>query len=55
MHHCLGAPLARLEATTALTALYARYPELTVAMPEDEIVWPDGFFLRGPVELLVEG
>ncbi|MEU7576682.1 cytochrome P450 [Streptomyces sp. NPDC041068] len=30
IHHCLGAPLARLEATTALPALFARFPDLSL-------------------------
>lgn len=30
-HYCLGASLARLEATTALTMLYDRFPNLAVA------------------------
>ncbi len=30
IHFCLGASLARLEATTALRALYTRFPDLTV-------------------------
>ncbi|MFF3445281.1 cytochrome P450 [Streptosporangium sp. NPDC002721] len=29
-HHCLGAPLARLEVQTALTALLARFPGMTL-------------------------
>src|SRR6266540_2511250 len=32
-HHCVGAPLARLEAQIALTALFARFPNLTLAGP----------------------
>ncbi|WP_328397741.1 cytochrome P450 family protein [Nocardia sp. NBC_00416] len=31
VHHCLGAPLARLEATVALPALFARFPEMRLA------------------------
>jgi cytochrome P450 len=31
VHHCLGAPLARLEARIALPALFARFPGLTLA------------------------
>src|SRR5690606_26270245 len=30
-HHCLGAPLARLEAEIALPALFERFPELALA------------------------
>ncbi|MGP4110991.1 cytochrome P450 family protein [Streptomyces sp. 4N509B] len=30
-HHCLGAPLARLEATIALPALFERFPDLALA------------------------
>jgi cytochrome P450 len=53
IHHCLGAPLARLEATIAFRTLYDRYPELDVTITDDEIEWPDGFFLRGPTTLPV--
>ncbi|MGW4068865.1 cytochrome P450 family protein [Nocardia grenadensis] len=31
VHHCLGAPLARLEAAVALPALFARFPEMRLA------------------------
>lgn len=30
-HHCLGAPLARLEAAIALPALFARFPDIELA------------------------
>ncbi|MFE7114961.1 cytochrome P450 [Streptomyces sp. NPDC057654] len=36
-HFCLGAPLARLEATIALDRLFARYPELAQAVPDAEL------------------
>ncbi|WP_308345410.1 cytochrome P450 [Streptomyces sp. ISL-94] len=36
-HYCMGAPLARLEATIALERLFARYPDLDLAVPEAEI------------------
>ncbi|MFJ5797526.1 cytochrome P450 family protein [Streptomyces decoyicus] len=36
-HYCLGAPLARLEATIALEALFARYPALDLAVPDAEL------------------
>ncbi|MGW2230913.1 cytochrome P450 family protein [Streptomyces formicae] len=34
IHHCLGAPLARLEATVALPALFTRFPELALAQAD---------------------
>ena len=33
-HFCLGAPLARLEATIALDRLFARFPDLHLAAPD---------------------
>ncbi|KOX19624.1 MULTISPECIES: cytochrome P450 family protein [unclassified Streptomyces] len=42
-HYCLGAPLARLEATTALEALFTRFPELDLAVPEDGLNRHAGF------------
>ncbi|MET8752418.1 cytochrome P450 [Streptomyces sp. NPDC004667] len=33
-HYCVGAPLARLEATIALERLFTRFPGLDVAVPE---------------------
>ncbi|HET6857078.1 MAG TPA: cytochrome P450 [Streptomyces sp.] len=35
-HYCLGAPLARMEATIALERLFTRFPTLTLAAPETE-------------------
>ncbi|MFE0422757.1 cytochrome P450 [Streptomyces sp. NPDC058953] len=36
-HMCPGAALSRLEAMVALPALFARYPELRLAVPADEL------------------
>ncbi|ARZ66368.1 cytochrome P450 [Streptomyces albireticuli] len=36
-HYCLGAQLARLEATTALEALFDRYPGLALAVPDRDL------------------
>jgi cytochrome P450 len=36
-HFCLGAPLARLEATVALHRLFTRFPQLDVAVAEEEL------------------
>ncbi|MEW1901651.1 MULTISPECIES: cytochrome P450 [unclassified Streptomyces] len=42
-HYCLGAPLARLEATTALEALFTRFPDLDPVVPEDGLARHAGF------------
>ncbi len=46
IHVCLGAPLARIEGQVAFETLIHRYPELRLAVPEDDIEW-SGNFLRG--------
>ena len=49
-HFCLGAPLARLEATVALTALTARFPDAALA---GEPTYKQNVTLRGMSELPV--
>ncbi|MBW4721235.1 cytochrome P450 [Saccharothrix obliqua] len=46
VHYCLGSPLARLEATSALPALFARFPNLRLAAP-DELAPLGSFFTNG--------
>ncbi|CAM3950076.1 cytochrome P450 [Nocardia ninae] len=43
-HHCIGAPLARLEAAIALPALFARFPDLRLAVDPAELP-PVGSFV----------
>jgi cytochrome P450 len=38
-HYCLGAPLARLEAETALATLLRRLPGLKLAVPAESLRW----------------
>ncbi|MEU6509035.1 cytochrome P450 [Streptomyces sp. NPDC046942] len=45
VHHCLGAPLARLELQEAVGALVARFPRLHVA---GDITWKTEMLVRGP-------
>ncbi|GAA3177634.1 MULTISPECIES: cytochrome P450 [Streptomyces] len=45
VHHCLGAPLARLELQEALGALIARFPGLHVA---GDVQWKTEMLVRGP-------
>jgi cytochrome P450 len=49
IHHCLGAPLARLEADIAFTELLRRFPEMRLAVEPEELHWGhgDGLVLRG--------
>ncbi|MEV0555059.1 MULTISPECIES: cytochrome P450 [unclassified Streptomyces] len=37
VHFCLGAPLGRMEARIALPALFERYPDLELAVPDQEL------------------
>jgi cytochrome P450 len=55
IHHCLGAPLARLEGHIALGTLLRRFPHLRLAVSDSELRWGhgDGLVLRGLSELPV--
>lgn len=52
-HYCLGAPLARMEATIALEALFTRFPALDLAVPDEELVPHASFVGNSPRELPV--
>lgn len=49
IHFCLGAPLARMEAQIALTALLRRFPDLSLA--DAPPTWRDTVTLRGLASL----
>ncbi len=55
IHHCLGAPLARMEGHVALGSLLLRFPQLSIAVPAADLRWGhgDGLVLRGLSELPV--
>jgi cytochrome P450 len=55
IHHCLGAPLARMEGHVAIESLLRRYPQLVLAVPAEDLHWGhgDGLVLRGLSELPV--
>ena len=59
IHYCIGAPLARLEAQYALSALLRRLPDLSLAAAPDELRWRGGLIMRGlrqlPVNFSQEG
>jgi cytochrome P450 PksS len=46
-HYCVGAPLARLEAKIAIPALFKRFPQLRLAVPESQITWTGSSVMRG--------
>ncbi|MBM2622061.1 cytochrome P450 [Actinoplanes sp. LDG1-06] len=55
IHHCLGAPLARLEGRIALGALHRSFPAMRLAVDPADLHWNhgDGLVLRGLTELPV--
>ncbi|MDQ3763648.1 MAG: cytochrome P450 [Actinomycetota bacterium] len=53
IHHCLGAPLARLEGRIALGSMLARFPRLRLAVPSEELTWRPGVLMHGLTALPV--
>lgn len=51
IHYCLGAPLARMEGTIALQALFDRFPRLGFAVEPDSLEWNRTLLLRSLVSL----
>jgi cytochrome P450 len=47
LHHCLGAPLARMEMRTAFPALLRRFPKLDLAVPFEEVPFRPHHFIHG--------
>ncbi|WP_433561004.1 cytochrome P450 [Nocardia sp. CA-151230] len=54
VHHCLGAPLARLEANIALPQLFHHFPERRLAVPVDELPALPSFIYNGHASLPVQ-
>jgi cytochrome P450 len=52
-HHCLGAPLARVEGRIALATVLARFPGMRLAAPADELTRVPGLLMNGLYELPV--
>ncbi|MGY1623850.1 cytochrome P450 [Geodermatophilus sp. SYSU D00965] len=53
LHHCLGAPLARLEGDVAFRTLLARFPDLAPAADPDGPAWRPSMLIRGLTRLPV--
>jgi cytochrome P450 PksS len=47
VHHCLGAPLARMEGQVAISAFPRRFPKARLAVTPETLRWRRGLFLRG--------
>ncbi len=47
IHFCLGAPLARMEASIAFTALLKRFPNIELKGAAEDVTWRKNVFLRG--------
>ena len=54
IHHCLGAPLARMEGQIALGTLLRRMPNLRLKGSPESLTWRPGLVLRSPRSLPVE-
>ncbi len=46
IHHCIGAPLARLEGEIALGALLSRFPTWELAIPAEDLRWRNSLQFR---------
>jgi cytochrome P450 PksS len=53
IHYCVGAPLARLEGTIAISRLVSRLPHLELAVEVDALKWNDNLLLHGMAALPV--
>lgn len=53
LHHCLGAPLARMELQVVLTSLLEKFPTLHLAVPASDVPWRSDRLVNGPRALPV--
>lgn len=53
MHRCVGAELARMELRIVFPALLRRFPDLALAVPEEQLSWRQLSFVYGVEELPV--
>jgi cytochrome P450 len=53
IHHCLGAPLARLEGAVAIGALIRRFPDLRLGVPVETLTWRVSLVMHGLAALPV--
>ena len=53
IHHCVGAPLARLEGEIAFRTLLERFPDLSLAEEPERLVWRQSTLIHGLTRLPV--
>ncbi len=53
IHHCLGAPLARLEGEIAFRTLLSRFPGMALAAEPAQLAWRSSTLIRGLTRLPV--
>ena len=53
LHFCLGAQLARIEGQEAFAALLTRFPDISLAVEPEELVYRRSTLVRGLTELPV--
>ncbi|WNV83308.1 cytochrome P450 [Umezawaea sp. Da 62-37] len=54
VHHCLGAPLARMELQVAIGTLFRRFPTLELTVPVEDVEFKRGRLVRSPLALPVK-
>jgi cytochrome P450 len=54
IHFCIGAPLARLEGSIAISNALARFPRLKLKNPGAALEYKGSYFLRGLARLEME-
>jgi cytochrome P450 len=54
IHHCLGAPLARMEGAIALSTLLTRFPRMRLAAEPESLEWRISLVMHGLVTLPVK-
>ncbi|WP_020386162.1 cytochrome P450 family protein [Kribbella catacumbae] len=52
-HYCIGIPMAKMQIEIALDRLLARYPDLRLAVPAEEVEWTSSALLHGLAALPV--
>jgi len=53
IHRCVGAPLARAEGELALRAILARFPDVRLAVPPEQLIWRPTRLVHGLAALPV--